>query len=138
MPERPYTVETLGRLLAKLKPTEIFFVMGADSWADIRTWREWERVLSMTNHIVVTRPGYPVDAKHVPETVRDRIIDLRERSAEPVHISGMETKIYISDAVKSNTSASRIRTRIKEQSPGWRSDVPETVANYIEKYELYT
>ena len=38
--------------------TELFFIMGADSWAEITTWREWERLLTMTNHIVVTRPGY--------------------------------------------------------------------------------
>lgn len=138
MPERPYTVETLGRLLKKLKPTEIFFVMGADSWADICTWREWEHVLTMTNHIVVTRPGYPVDAHHVPESIRERMVDLRGEPVQNVRVSGIETKIYISDAVKSNTSASRIRTRIKERSAGWRNDMPEVVANYVEKYELYT
>jgi nicotinic acid mononucleotide adenylyltransferase len=92
----------------------------------------------MTNQIVVTRPGYPVDVNHIPENIREHIVDLREGPVEPVQISGMETKIYISDAVKSNTSASRIRTRIKENLPGWRNDVPEKVANYIEKYELYT
>lgn len=138
MPDRPYTVETLGRLLKKLGPTEIFFVMGADSWADIRTWREWERVLTMTNHIVMTRPGYPVDFRHIPENIRERIVDLRGDSGEAKVDFVTETKIYISDAVKSNASASRIRTRIKENSAGWRQDVPDVVANYIEKYELYT
>ena len=38
--------------------SELFFIMGADSWSEITTWREWERLLTMTNHIVVTRPGY--------------------------------------------------------------------------------
>jgi len=137
MPERPYTVETLGRLLTKLRPIEIYFVMGADSWADIRTWREWERVLTMTNHIVVTRPGYPVDIQHVTDDIRGRIVDLRGQGSKPKIDGETGAKIYISDAVKSNTSASRIRTRIKEDSPGWRQDVPDAVAKYIEKYELY-
>jgi nicotinate-nucleotide adenylyltransferase len=138
MPERPYTVETLGRLLKIYKATEIFFVMGADSWEDICTWREWERVLSLTNHIVVTRPGYEIDFQHVTQAVRERIVDLRGTRAKPDQISVTEPKIYISDAVRSNASASRIRTKIKENSDGWQTDVPETVANYIEKYELYT
>jgi nicotinate-nucleotide adenylyltransferase len=34
------------------------FVMGADSWEEITTWREWERLLSIVAHVVVTRPGY--------------------------------------------------------------------------------
>src|SRR5919112_5741235 len=42
-PERPYTVETLARMKEKYgSESRLFFVMGADSWTDIRTWREWE------------------------------------------------------------------------------------------------
>ena len=57
MPERPYSVETLGRLNEIYPDDQIFFVMGADSWMEITTWREWKTVLSLTDHIVVTRPG---------------------------------------------------------------------------------
>src|SRR5688572_20452472 len=32
LPEKPYTVETLSRLKAELTDTQMFFVMGADSW----------------------------------------------------------------------------------------------------------
>jgi nicotinate-nucleotide adenylyltransferase len=138
LPERPYTVETLGRLLKEMHPSEIFFVMGADSWTDICTWREWEKVLTMTNHIVVTRPGYPVNVNHVTEAVRAKIVDLRNGAPNPVEDHEHETRIYISDAVQSDASASRIRARIEENSFDWRTDVPKTVANYIEKYELYT
>src|ERR1043165_7316990 len=45
-PERPYTIDTLARLRERLGPqARLFFMMGADSWADITTWREWERLL---------------------------------------------------------------------------------------------
>ena len=61
-PDRSYTVETLAHFRAELgESAELFFVMGADSWAEIKTWREWERLLTMTNHIVVTRPGYEIE-----------------------------------------------------------------------------
>src|SRR5687768_13005788 len=44
-PERPYTVETLARFReAWGDAARLFFVMGADSWEEITTWREWERV----------------------------------------------------------------------------------------------
>ena len=42
-PERPFTVETLTPLNARLSDTQIFFVMGADSWMDITTWRAYCR-----------------------------------------------------------------------------------------------
>ncbi|MGH9903457.1 MAG: nicotinate-nucleotide adenylyltransferase, partial [Pyrinomonadaceae bacterium] len=77
-PERPYTVDTLSRFRETLGgAARLFFVMGADSWEEITTWRDWERVLSLTDHIVVTRPGYELSASHVTPAVRARIVDLR-------------------------------------------------------------
>src|SRR5690242_8355072 len=58
-PELPYTVETISRLRAELgETTRLFFVMGADSWSEIATWRDWQRLLSLCDYIVITRPGY--------------------------------------------------------------------------------
>src|SRR6185503_12838676 len=50
-PEQPYTIETLERMQAALGDrAQLFFVMGADSWSEITTWHQWERVLSACNH----------------------------------------------------------------------------------------
>jgi len=38
--------------------------------------REWERVLALSNHIVVVRPGYELSAEHVQPAIRERINDL--------------------------------------------------------------
>lgn len=78
-PERPYTVETIARLRAELAGggARLFFVMGADSWAEIATWREWERLLSLTDTVVVTRPGYELALDHVTEEIRGRARDVR-------------------------------------------------------------
>src|SRR5918999_1533974 len=65
-PDRRYTVDTIEHFQRALgESTELFFIMGADSWAEITTWREWERLLTMTNHIVVTRPGFESTNNHV-------------------------------------------------------------------------
>ena len=45
--------------------------MGADSWEEITTWREWEKVLLMANHIVMTRPGTTSDSGMLPKKCRD-------------------------------------------------------------------
>ena len=135
IPERPYTVETLARLKNELTETEIFFVMGADSWEEITTWREWETVLTIVNIIVVTRPGYDVGFGHVTERIRQRIVDLSKGSEQPA--TNNEQKIYITDAVQLDVSATEIRRKIRENDEAWCTDLTDEVAKYIEKYQIY-
>ena len=154
MPEKPFSVETLSRINAKRPDDEIFFVMGADSWMDIKTWREWENVLTMSNHIVVTRPGIEIGFSHVTDEIRARIVDLRQEEGEKGRRGEGESEpratgllphsalrtphsIYITDSVNLNISATEIRHKIRENDPSWREDVPAEVANYIEKYQIY-
>lgn len=141
-PEKPYTVETLSRLKVEMgEGAQLFFVMGADSWADIRTWREWERVLGLTNHIVMTRPGYDLDAAHVTPQIRERIVDLRGADEDTIArtVERSETeKIYVTDAVQMNISATMIRELVKNgREQQWHALVPPPVAEFIEKYRLY-
>lgn len=136
-PAKPYTFETLERLNNVFPETDIFFVMGADSWQEITTWRQWEKVLSAANHIVVTRPGVEISFEHVPEDVRARIIDLRNFPGQPVFTGNKSFAIYITDAVSIDASATEIRESIGKADQAWRDQIPDEVAKYIEKYELY-
>jgi len=138
VPGKPYTVETLTRLTELLPDVELFFVMGADSWRDIRTWREWETVLTTTNHIVVTRPGYEINLDHVTEEIRDRIIDLRGLADSMPPADPTFNHIYFTDAVSLDVSASDIRKRIRENDDDRYKDVTTEVAKYIEKYQIYS
>ncbi|HSI88324.1 MAG TPA: nicotinate-nucleotide adenylyltransferase [Pyrinomonadaceae bacterium] len=137
LPERPYTVETLGRIIDGRPDEQVFFVMGADSWMDITTWREWETVLTMTDQIVVTRPGFPISFSHVTENIQERIVDLRIGSEAAANEYG-PGKIYISDAVQMDISATEIRELAAGRTNGWDNDLTKEVAKYVEKYELYT
>lgn len=135
-PERPYSIETLTRLKSKMPDDDIYFVMGADSWMDIRTWREWENVLAITDHIVVTRPGYDIGIDHVTEEALGRIVDLRGLGTQ--RSDDLNSGIFITDAVNLDISATAIRSSIRSGNDAWRADVPVEVANYIEKYQIYT
>ena len=142
-PERPYTVETLARLKEKLgRDAQLFFVMGADSWTEIRTWREWERVLSLTNHIVMARPGYELDSAHVPDEIRDRVVDLRgareEMVARLIDNENAAPRLYVTDAVQIDISATDVRRLVRVgHDDEWLRLVPPPVAEFIEKYRLY-
>lgn len=134
--EKRYTIDTLAELHSMHSQDKVFFVMGADSWADIRTWREWENVLLSSDHIVVTRPGYEIGFDHVTDAVRERIVDLRSVNAGTVRNSN-ERKIYITDAVRYDASATELRDDLSDGRLDREEDIPAEVANYIEKYELY-
>jgi nicotinate-nucleotide adenylyltransferase len=146
-PEKPYTFETQAKLKGKFAGAEIFFVIGADSWQEIDTWREWERVLTQTNIIVVTRPGSEIDFSHVTEKIRKRIIDLRKSRESKAENQEIKTKdqrpktkdrqIYITDAVNLDVSSTEIRRKIRAKKNDWSKLVPRAVAKYIEKYEIY-
>lgn len=66
--EKSYTVHTLEKLKAALAPgDEMFFLIGADAFAEIETWHRGRDVLRMVDFIVVSRPGYEL---RVPEGAR--------------------------------------------------------------------
>ncbi len=138
-PEKPYTVGTLTRFVETLgDAARLFFVMGADSWQEITTWREWERVLSLTDTIVVTRPGYELSALHVTPAVRERVVDLRGgKSVEAALAATDEARIYFSDAVEMEVSATAIRHAAREAGAKLDELVAPSVAEYIRKYGLY-
>lgn len=149
-PERPFTFETQLKLKDALPGAEIFFVIGADSWNEIDTWREWQRVLTLTNIIIVTRPNYEIVFSHVTDEICQRIVDLRKAENCPLmntDENGLKIKdrrpqtenqkIYITDAVNIDVSATEIRRRIRASEMDWLKDVPQEVAKYIEKYDIY-
>ena len=116
-PDRRYTVDTVAHFQRTFGgDTELFFIMGADSWSEIKTWRDWERLLTMTSHIVVTRPGYEMTP--APPELKEQIL--------------------FSDAVMKNISATNIRRLANEgRYDELEQMVPGSVANYIRKYEIY-
>jgi nicotinate-nucleotide adenylyltransferase len=143
-PERPYTVNTLSRFRERLGgEARLFFVMGADSWEEITTWRDWERVLTLADQLVVTRPGYELSTAHVTQAMRERVVDVRGLTREQVgraleEEEGRGTRIYLTDAANVDASATRIRAVVGRGA--WDelvALVAPPVAEYIRKYGLY-
>ena len=132
-PKKPYTIETLERVLNESPDDRVFFVIGADSWEEITTWKRWEEVLTIVDVIVVTRPGYEIDTDHITPKIRERILDLRESDIEIPD----EKRIYFTDVAFTDVSATKIRTLIRKNGDDWKSLVVPEVAEYIEKHRIY-
>lgn len=54
--EKSYSIATIE----KVRETEpsLFFIIGADAFAEIEKWHRWPGVVALTDFIVVTRPGH--------------------------------------------------------------------------------
>lgn len=52
-----YSYQTLERLREERPDDELFFLIGADSLADLPTWRRPERIAELATIVVVNRPG---------------------------------------------------------------------------------
>ena len=58
---RSYSIDTIERVRASLAADDqLYFLIGADAFAEIRTWHRWRDVIEAVRFIVVSRPGFPI------------------------------------------------------------------------------
>ena len=132
-PGPSYSADTLRALHATgWARTQIFFILGADAFADIATWREYPAVLDLANFAVVARPGTTLDAA----ASRIRELRPRMRTATGAAAQGAHTGIFLVEARTRDISSTAIRARL---SAGLPIDdlVPPAVARHITQHRLY-
>jgi nicotinate-nucleotide adenylyltransferase len=71
---RSFTVETLADFHAEFPEAELYFLMGADSLADLPNWREPERIAKLARIVAVNRGDRPLpDATTLTVTLGEAI-----------------------------------------------------------------
>jgi nicotinate-nucleotide adenylyltransferase len=129
-----YTSATLERFHERgYSPSELFFIIGADAFADIGTWRDYPKILNATHFVVVSRPGSPV--RELPH----RLPLLSERMVRPPldEFSQMDPSIILIEAVTTDVSSTAIR-RARAEGRAIDRMVPQSVQQHIEQHGLYT
>jgi nicotinate-nucleotide adenylyltransferase len=129
-----YTADTLRKFHDRgYAPAELFFIIGADAFTDIQSWKDYPSVLEAAHFAVVSRPGFPVgDLPHRLPTLADRMV------SPPLDaISHLDPMIVLIDSPTSNVSATQIREKrgLGETIAGL---VPDPVRQHIEQHGLYT
>jgi nicotinate-nucleotide adenylyltransferase len=108
---KSYSVETIARLRAAVgSEPQLFFIIGADAFAEITTWHRWKDVVAAVEFIVVTRPGH------------------RYTVPEGATVHGL-------DSVQMDVSSSNIREQLACCEPP--PELPPAVFDYIREHELY-
>lgn len=114
----------------------VHFVLGMDSFREIRTWHRYPELFALADFIVTTRPGYarPGLAEALPADVARAFRPVRSDGTLFEHESGK--KIYFQEITLLDISATRIRQWLR-QGRSVRYLVPDPVLAYIEKHRLY-
>lgn len=136
-----YTSTTLRRLReAGYDRSQLFFITGADAFAEIATWKEYPDFLEQSHFAIVSRAGWPASA------LRDRLPALASRmraadaSDPPMWSSAREGRdplIFLIDAATPDVSSTEIRERLRDQR-SINGLVPPAVARHIDQHELYS
>lgn len=62
--ETSYSIHTIEKVRASLQPGDrLWFLIGADAFADLTTWHRWRDVADRVEFVVVGRPGHHYTAE---------------------------------------------------------------------------
>lgn len=137
-PGPSYTTATLDRLLrAGYNPSQLFFITGADAFAEIATWRDYPAILDHCHFVVISRPENPVGRMRVRlSELAGRMVDIPSDPALGV-IAPETPSILLIDAVTTAVSSTEIRSRAASGKP-LTGLVPREVETYIHRHGLYS
>lgn len=142
-----YSVDTVRHFkhVYHLHGDRIFFIVGADAFLDIPTWREYEALLGLCDFIVASRPGIRPDALRLvipPELLGRPLARSGEGESDghapegPVIAHLRRTTVYLLDSVASEVSATDVRRRARH-GQSIHGLVSARVEEYILKQGLY-
>jgi nicotinate-nucleotide adenylyltransferase len=115
-----YTIDTLSTLQRQMPEATLFVLVGADSFLHLRQWRQPDRLLTLAEWIVVSRPGFALE-------------DLSPLHLTPVQLA----RVHILNTVHEDVSATSLRQRLQHGDPCTDLLLP-AVLRYIQAHHLYS
>ena len=126
-----YTAHTLRVLHAEgWRPSQIFFILGADAFEEIETWYDFPAVLGDAHFAIMARPG---TSNAATVTTSNRLLQRRADSSVPAPNT---TGFHFIDVETPDISSTSIRARLAARLP-IDDLVPAPVARYILNHGLY-
>ena len=137
-----YSVNTVNILQEEYGDSgRLFFLMGMDSFLDITSWHDSERLITLCDFATTFRPGYPHNDLAQHRYVREidlfmlDMLDARERLLGKVElISGR--RLWLVSSLGMDISSTEIRHRLKRRK-SVKYLLPEPALSYIIENRLY-
>jgi nicotinate-nucleotide adenylyltransferase len=137
-PGPSYTSATLGRLHALgYEPWQLFFIAGADAFAEIATWRDYPRLLQQASFVVVNRAG------RAAASLRETLPSLAQRMRllapeERLDSAGSgDPAIFLVDRPTPEVSSTLVRERCAAGA-SIAGLVPALVERHLRQHRLYS
>ena len=116
-----YTAETLAALHQQLPDdSEIFFIVGQDSLADLPNWRQPQRIISLARLAVAVRTDW----------------EAAKADALEKEVPGISQRLVWLNMPRIDISSTAVRDRVR-QGISIRDWVPPAVEEYIRQHGLY-
>lgn len=116
------------------KAEQLFFLTGADAFAEIETWRDYPALLNLAHFVVCSRPG------HAAQMVRGLLPALQDRMVNAADFAeGGGTRVILLDAPTADISSTLVRKALAEGTTdiALRGLLPSGVFDHIRKHGLY-
>lgn len=80
---RSYSIDTIEKVRATIsRGDELYFIIGADAFAELRTWMRWQDVVRAVIFIVISRPGHDYEIPPEARLLRLDTVELRISSSD--------------------------------------------------------
>ncbi len=139
-PGKSYTVNTLEALLETFNGSDLYFMMGIDTFLDIPNWWKPERLVSLVNFLVLSRPGSRfVDLLNSPYLDIKKNLLMKLDRGGPAILPGRmisQKEATLLRITHMNIASTDIRRRIRERL-SIKYLLPEEVESYIISNKLY-
>jgi nicotinate-nucleotide adenylyltransferase len=126
-----YSIDTIRSVQAQRPDAALTFILGADAFAEIGTWKDYASIFTLCDFCVISRPGAP--ECELPIAVENAFCYDSNRGMY-VHRSGRTLRFLPVTALM--ISASDIRRRCRS-GHSIRYLVPDAVADYVAAHGLY-
>lgn len=121
-PPPSYTFETLRLLAEQYRGSELFFIMGLDSFRDLGNWQNADEIVQLARIVVCARPGVKLDVGHV--------IALLHK------LPALFERLTFVEMPELEIAASDLQERVR-RGQSIRYLVPDAVCEYIAQHHLY-
>ena len=131
-----YSIDTINILIPEIgEQADLFFIIGADAFLEIDTWKQYKELPDLVNFVIISRPTYSPDK--VGEVILSNFFDYtydqtRDTWSSP-HRNGSFILQHMEPVPISSTDI-RAKVRNNENIKGL---VPSAVEDYIGKHSLY-
>lgn len=132
---KSFSVDTLEILRQEDPRGERFFIIGLDSYRDISSWKDFEKLFSLCHLVVTTRPGIKIEAPLAPLPVAIHEDFCYDKRAEKIrHKSG--NYVFFLRETQLDISSTQVRELLAAGQPA-TGIIPAAVEDYIEEHGLY-